>query len=376
MHEPDQSALLAIAQHFQLAGEVTAAAPLGAGNVNDTYLVQTTLAQTGAVARNKFVMQRINQQVFKRPELIMLNLRTFSEHVQQRLDQERGNSTRRWEVPSVTPTHAGEDFFVDDAGEFWRIIDFVDASHTFGAIQSRAHAREAGYALGRFHSLLSDLDPARLHDTLEGFHITPQYLANYDTVRQKSQAALDHADVVHGLRFVEARREWASVLEEAVAAGKLTRRAIHGDPKVDNIMLDNTTKQAVSIVDLDTVKPGLVHYDIGDCLRSCCNRLGEETQQIDAVTFDTALCKVILEGYLSEARHFFSPADYAYVYDCVRLIAFELGLRFFSDYLAGNVYFKVKDEQHNLRRALVQFKLCESIEAQEAEIQSIIRAVS
>ncbi|MEZ4661523.1 MAG: phosphotransferase [Caldilineaceae bacterium] len=171
------------------------------------------------------------------------------------------------------------------------------------------------------------------------------------------------------------RGAWASVLEDAVAAGQLALRAIHGDPKVDNIMLDNTTKQAVSIVDLDTVKPGLVHYDIGDGLRSCCNRLGEETDQIDAVTFDTELCKVILDGYLSQARHFFSQADYDYIYACIRLITFELGLRFFSDHLAGNVYFKVKDERHNLRRALVQFKLCESIEAQEAEIQSIVRAV-
>ncbi|MEZ4712504.1 MAG: phosphotransferase [Caldilineaceae bacterium] len=371
MHEPDQSALLSIARQFRFAGEVTAAAPLGAGNVNDTYLVHTS-----SPTRNKFVMQRINQQVFKRPELIMLNLRTFSEHVQQRLDQERDVDGHRWEVPGVTPTHAGQDFFVDEAGEFWRVIDFVDASHTFSAIQDSAHAREAGYALGRFHSLLSDLDPARLHDTLEGFHITPQYLANYDKILQNPQAALDDADVQHGLRFVEARRAWASVLEDAVAVGQLSLRAIHGDPKVDNIMLDNATKQAVSIVDLDTVKPGLVHYDIGDGLRSCCNRLGEETAQIDAVTFDTELCKVILEGYLSQARHFFSPADYDYIYECIRLIAFELGLRFFSDHLAGNVYFKVKDDRHNLRRALVQFKLCESIEAQEAEIQSIVRAVS
>lgn len=371
MNEPDQSSLLDVARQFQFDGTVIAAAPLGAGNVNDTYLVHTS-----APTHNKFVMQRINQQVFKRPQLIMLNLRTFSEHVKQRLTQEGGADARRWEVPGVTSTHTGDDFFVDDEGEFWRVIDFVEASHTFSAIQNSDHAREAGYALGRFHSLLSDLDPTQLHDTLEGFHITPQYLANYDAVLQQPQVALNHTDVAHGLRFVEERRAWASVLEDALASGQLALRAIHGDPKVDNIMLDNRTKQAVSIVDLDTVKPGLVHYDVGDCLRSCCNRLGEETERVDAVTFDTQLCKVILEGYLSEARHFFSQYDYAYLYDCIRLIAFELGLRFFSDHLAGNVYFKVKDDQHNLRRALVQFKLCESIEAQEAEIQSIIRTVS
>jgi hypothetical protein len=138
-------------------------------------------------------------------------------------------------------------------------------------------------------------------------------------------------------------------------------------------MIDIATGQAVSIVDLDTVQPGLVHYDIGDCLRSGCNLMGEETEQWERVHFDPDLCKAILQGYLSMAREFLTENDFAYIYDSIRLIAFELGLRFFTDYLEGNVYFKVRHPEHNLARALVQFKLAESIELQETVIRNIIR---
>ena len=138
-------------------------------------------------------------------------------------------------------------------------------------------------------------------------------------------------------------------------------------------MLDTATGRAVAMVDLDTVKPGLVHYDIGDCLRSGCNPLGEETEHWQEVRFDPDLCRAILRGYLSQARDFLTHGDYDYLFDAIRLIAFELGLRFFTDYLAGNVYFKARRREHNLARALVQFRLTESIESQEKNLRLIIR---
>ena len=140
-------------------------------------------------------------------------------------------------------------------------------------------------------------------------------------------------------------------------------------------MIDNATRQAVSIVDLDTVKPGLVHYDIGDCLRSSCNPLGEETERWEMVRFDPDLCQAVLQGYLSLAKDFLTENDYDYLYDAIRLIAFELGLRFFTDYLEGNVYFKANHPEHNLARALVQFKLTESIEDQAETIGAIIQGI-
>jgi Ser/Thr protein kinase RdoA (MazF antagonist) len=171
---------------------------------------------------------------------------------------------------------------------------------------------------------------------------------------------------------VSERRDWAHVLENARAQGSLRLRPIHGDPKVNNVMIDTGTGQAISIVDLDTVKPGLVHYDIGDCLRSGCNLLGEDSEQWEMVRFDPELCQAILQGYLSLAKDFLTDNDYDYLYDAIRLIAFELGLRYFTDYLEGNVYFKANHPEHNLARALIQFKLTESIESQETTIRAII----
>jgi len=361
----DADGLLVAAEQFA-PGQVLAVQEYGSGNINDTYLVTTD-----APADARLILQRINTRVFPRPALIMHNLRVFTDHVVERLRREPTRPGRRWVVPRVLRTRDGQDFFVAADGSFWRALSFVDHARTFDAVQSLDHAREVGYALGRFQDLISDLDVARLHDTLPGFLIAPYYLARYDEVvarcAPRSGPAVDYCH-----RCVAERRAWASVLEDARDQGRLRPRPIHGDPKVNNFMMDETTGQAVSIVDLDTVKPGLVHYDIGDCLRSCCNPLGEETRDVDAVRFDITLCRAILEGYLPLARRFLDENDYLYLYDCIRLLAFELGLRFFTDYLAGNVYYKVKSEDHNLWRALVQFRLTESIEAQETAIRALI----
>ena len=272
----------------------------------------------------------------------------------------------------VLLTEDGHDHWIDAQGSFWRAISFIDGAQSFETIKGIEHAKEVGLALGMFHYLLSDLPPDRLVDTLEGFHITPRYLHHYDKVLAQNPPRKS-PEVNYGLQFIAERRDWADVLEDAREQGKLNLRPIHGDPKVNNVLMDSTTGQAVSIVDLDTVKPGLVHYDIGDCLRSGCNPLGEETVKWHQVHFDPEICRAVLQGYLSLARDFLTENDYEYLYNAIRLIAFELGLRFFTDYLEGNVYFKASDQEHNLARALVQFKLAESIESQETSIRAIIR---
>ena len=359
--------LAAAADQFKPQGTVIDIHEYGNGNINDTYLV--TLDST---TEKHFILQRINTQVFRQPELIMLNMRTFTEHVRKRLQSAPPSPGRRWEVVRVLLAQEGQDHWFDPGGSFWRAISFIDGAQSFDTIEDIEHAREVGYALGMFHSLLSDLDPERLADTLEGFHITPQYLLHYDEVLAKKQQSKS-SEVAYGLEFVSQCRDWANILENGKEKGRLRLRPIHGDPKVNNVMIDNHTGQAISIVDLDTVKPGLVHYDIGDCLRSGCNLLGEDAEQWEMVRFDPELCQAILQGYLSMAKDFLTDNDYDYLYDAIRLIAFELGLRYFTDYLEGNVYFKANYQEHNLARALIQFKLTESIESQETTIRVIIQ---
>ena len=358
---------LIAAQQFIRQGQVLEVRPYGRGNVHDTFLVTLDIA-----AEPHFILQRLNTRVFRRPELVMTNLRLCTDHVIGRLARTPTGPGRRWEVPRVLGARDGRDYFIDGQGSFWRALSFIDAACTLDTINDLGQAREVGYGLGRFHHLLSDLSAERLADTLPGFHVTPGYLRHYDEVLATHGAA-SGPEAAQACRFVRERRAWAHVLEEARAQGRLRLRPIHGDPKVNNVLLDTETGQAVALVDLDTVKPGLVHYDIGDCLRSGCNPQGEETEHWEAVRFEPDLCRAILTGYLSQARGFLTAADYDHLYDAVRLISFELGLRFFTDYLEGNVYFKARHRQHNLARALVQFRLTESIESQETVMGGIIR---
>jgi len=361
------SELIAVAGQFAPKGRVIGVREFGSGNINKTFLVTVEGAR-----EHQFILQRVNTRVFQRPELLMHNMRICTEHIRERLGRDFPGTGRRWEVPRVLPSRDGRDFWIDVDGSFWRAIGFIERSRTFDTINNIAHAEEVGRALGMFHSLLSDLPAGDLADTLEGFHVTPRYLIHFDDVRAKHEAPRS-SEVDYCLRFVSERRARANVLEDARARGRLLDRPIHGDPKVNNILMDVDTGRAVGIVDLDTVKPGLVHYDIGDCLRSGCNPLGEETAQWEDVRFDLDLCRAILRGYLSMARGFLTGNDLEYIYDSIRLIAFELGLRFFTDYLEGNVYFRAGGPEHNLTRALVQFRLAGSIEAQEEAIRAIVR---
>ncbi|MEW6600663.1 MAG: aminoglycoside phosphotransferase family protein [Nitrospirota bacterium] len=349
------------------SGRIVDIHEFGHGNINNTYLV--TLDRK---TESHFILQRINTHVFLHPERVMNNMRIATDHARMRLGQIRLEEDRRWEVPLVIAAQDGSDHWYAPDGAFWRAISFIDDTVSFDIIKDAGHAEEVGYALGMFHALLSDLKPEGLLDTLEGFHITPGYLRHYhdvlSAVRSKHSPEIDHC-----ARFVRERRDLAHVLETAKQQGRLRIRTVHGDPKVNNILIDSITGHAAGIVDLDTVKPGLVHYDIGDCLRSGCNLLGEETDEWKDVHFEPDLCRFILKGYLSMANTFLTESDFEHIYDSVRLMAFELGLRFFTDYLEGNAYFRVRSPEHNLVRALVQFRLTESIESQEKAIRRIIR---
>lgn len=364
-----------IAQEFDVPGRVVTVVRQEEGNVNDTYLAifRTTFSE------ERIILQRINKRVFARPEQIMENMRLLTEHVHHRIEKEIDQSDRFWQLPRVIPARNGKDYIIDDEGEYWRAITLIASAHAYPKVQSVEHAYEAGFVLGQFQRLISDLDANKLHDTLVGFHITPGYLKLLDQALQTSEGqARLHAslEAERCNLFVDSHRDWCSILEDAKQRGELKLQPIHGDPKISNIMIDDATGKGTCIIDLDTVKPGLVHYDFGDCLRSCCNPAGEETLQLKQVYFDTDLCEAIVKGYMAYARAFLSDADQHYLFDSIRLITFELGLRFFADYIAGNVYFNTRYDEQNLNRARVQFKLTDSIEARESKIRGLLENFS
>lgn len=360
------SELTQIAALFAQDGRITSVLAHGNGNVNDTYLVHPAFGRP-------FILQRLNSAVFHDPAAIMHNLRIISRHLAARCAVSQ--PTPWWRVVEPLPTSSGADVHTDAQGGWWRALAFIDNAVAFDTVQSTAHGREIGLALGLFQRQLADLDPALLHDTLPGFHVTPRSLAEFEAT-WATAAPPTTPENRFCRAFIDQAAPRIPVLENARAEGRIHERIIHGDPKVANILLDRASGRAAALIDLDTVKPGLPHYDVGDCLRSACNPLGEEAGNPKAAHFDLDLCQVILTGYLAEAGAFLTPAEIALFPDAAWLIAVELGLRFFTDHLRGNVYFKTRHPEQNLHRALVQFHLAASIARQEDALRRLVAGIS
>lgn len=364
--------MLEIIAQFRETSSLAAVEPvitvLGVGNINDTYLVRT--------GDSSFVLQRLNRQVFAQPQLVMANLATLSRHLQGKVN----TCDQRWENSILLSTNTGALFHADRQGEVWRAVSHIDRTTTHQTITTSGQARQVGWALGHFHHLLADLPARDLHETLPGFHILPGYLDHFDRVwsgaaMKSGRKTGPESSLRFCFDFIAARRFGADLLERARYEGRIKVQTIHGDPKAGNVLFDVASDLAVSLIDLDTVGPGLIHYDIGDCLRSCCNVSGEVAADLSQVSFDMDMCREVLAGYFSGAGTLLSAYDRQLIFQAVRLLAFELGLRFFTDYLAGNSYFKVLHEEENLQRALVQFHLVQSIERQKKEIEKIANSL-
>ncbi|WP_417908669.1 phosphotransferase enzyme family protein [Candidatus Electronema sp. PJ] len=340
---------------FRPDEKLASLAPLGKGRVNDTWLAETEQGQ-------HYVVQRLNPTVFPEPALVQANLCRVTEHLQNCLVNDH-----RFKVFQVLSNATGQTAWLDSDGAWWRMLSYLDATQAIEAISEVSQAQAIGTALGLFHRLLASLPQPPLADTLPGFHNTPLYLAKYDALRLTAclPEVPDCADFIH------ARRESMNVLEAARQQGTITVQTIHGDPKVGNFLFSQDGAQVISLVDLDTVKPGLLLHDLGDCLRSCCNTLGEEVTNLAQVLFDQEIFAAVLTGYFSHQTPLLTPEDQRLLVASAHLISLELGLRFYSDYLAGNCYFKVDHPEQNLFRARVQFALVRSIENQYSELLAI-----
>ncbi|HEY5601646.1 MAG TPA: aminoglycoside phosphotransferase family protein [Gammaproteobacteria bacterium] len=382
------SALLTIAEQFRFPGVVDQVQPFGSGIINDTYVV--TFTNPGPVvfssclpprSGKRAILQRINRQVFPQPVQVIHNLQLLLQHAAQQEPDDQAD--QYFLLPQLYATHAGDNYYRDAEGDIWRAMTFIEGTESFDTVESLRQATEAGTVLGTFHQRVHNLPIAQLYDTLPGFHITPNYLRHYARVIADPVTAAragnnrDSGTDNEAWRYCEeviaANRDLACVLVNATPP--LTTRVMHGDPKLNNMLFDTRSGRAVSIIDLDTVKPGLIHYDIADCLRSCCNRGGEMPGSTANIEFDTGVCRAILEAYVSAAASFLETQDFDYLFPAIQLLPFELGLRFYTDYLQGDRYFKVNSPNDNLNRAVTQLELLQSIQRQQAEIRDIIEDI-
>lgn len=360
-----------ISRRFNVPGRLAVLRPHGSGNVNDTYMA----VYRTAFSEQRFILQRIRKAIFPEPEAIMRNMRVITDHCHRKIEATAETADRIWQIPKIIATHEGTDFVTDANGDLWRGITHIASANSYEKVRNLEHALEAGIVLGHFQNMISDIPCEKLAYALPGFHVTPGYLAKMDAAlatplgMERLNASTEAKRV---LRFIEQHRKFCHVLEDAAMRGELKLRPTHGDPKVGNIMIDDDTAKGTSMIDLDTVQPGLVHYDLGDCMRSGCNPAGEDAEDLNDVVFDIDLFTAIYRGYMSQAGSFLTESDHRHLFDAIALIPLELAIRFFADYLSGDTYFKTRYPGHNLRRAIVQIRLAESIRAREPLVRKVM----
>jgi Ser/Thr protein kinase RdoA (MazF antagonist) len=353
---------LAAAREFDLPGRVGGVHPHGRGLINDTYVIELE-----ASAMPRAILQRISRRAFPNPELIMENLDTLFAHA------EAHGSASKLRFPSLFRTHSGELLYTDPDGGAWRAMTFIEGTCSHHRPRHPGHAREAGRILGQVHALLFDLDPGRMHDTRPDFHNTPRHLARLDEALAQAEPARS-SDAAPLLDLVAERRSHADLIERALASGAIRPQVVHGDPKLDNVLFDVERDVAVSLIDLDTVKPGVIHHDVADCLRSACNRAGEAGTEGE-VAYDLEMCRAGLAGYFDAAGDCTRSMRTEDLFAALRLIPFELGVRFLADYLAGDRYFRIDYPGQNLEKAATQLALSLDIERKRAPLEDYIESL-
>ena len=357
---------LVVSAEFAFDGRIVSAAPYGSGHINDTFL--TVVENAGGPRR--FILQRINHQVFKQPDLLMENVARVCAHAHAKLSA-AGTTDAHRRALRLIPTHQGKAWHVDQSGNRWRCYDFIEGATGHDVVRSPAQAESAAKAFGAFQALLADLPGERLHETIPDFHHTPSRFARFQAALAKDshgRAAAAGPEIA----FALARAGEVSVVVDALRDGSLPERVTHNDTKLNNVLLDDVTQEGVCVIDLDTVMPGSALYDFGDLVRTSTSPAAEDETDLSKVTMQLPMFEALVRGYLSSARGFLTPREKELLPFAGKLITLEIGLRFLTDWLEGDTYFKIKRPTHNLDRARTQFKLVESIEAQLPAMQALV----
>jgi hypothetical protein len=351
----------AVARHFQIAGDFTGAEPYGSGHINDTYCVGFDCRGT----RVRYIFQRINHNVFKDPVALMENIQRVTAH----LGKKAGDAADSRRVLTLIPARDGKVYYHDDV-DYWRVYAFIENARTLDTVESPHQAFEAAKALGQFQKLLADLPAPRLHDTIPDFHHTPKRFAALEKAIE--------ADTVNRAKQVKPEIEFAlrhKAMTNRLLEAQLPERVTHNDTKFNNVMLDDATGEGICVIDLDTVMPGLALYDFGDMVRTTTSGVKEDEPDASKVALRFPMFEALARGYLASASEFLTPAEKDLLAFSGKLITFEIGLRFLTDFLCGDNYFKVHRENHNLDRCRTQFKLVESISEQEERMNRLVETI-
>ena len=357
-----------IAKHFCIRGELTEIRPLLRGHINDTYVL-TTKKNEHIV---RYILQRINHTVFKDPPSVMGNIIRVTEHIRSRMQRiEPGLASRQLTVISSVDDRC---FHKDGRGSFWRVYNFIEDAVAYDTIESAELAYEAARMFGWFQKMLVDLPGPALHESICDFHNTPKRFETFQRIL-KEDTCNRAKNAKPEIKFLFDNAVICDALVNLAGKGGIPVRVTHNDAKVNNVMLDKNTNKGVCVIDLDTVMPGLSIYDFGDMVRTGTTFADEDERNLSKVAMNLPMFEVFARGFAEQSRHFLTSVEKEHLAFSAKLITFEQFIRFLTDYLAGDVYYKVHREGHNLDRSCTQMKLVRSIIEQEEAMNEVIEKV-
>ena len=358
--------LKAVSTLFDLRGDFVHGYSYGSGHINDTYCIWVD--QAGQ--RIRYILQRVNHNVFKQPIPLMENVKRETDHALKRLKEEQCPEAYRRTL-TLVPSVDGKPYALDSDGNCWRVYTFIERARTYDQIETTKQCQEAARAFGEFQTLTADLPGEPLFETNPNFHNTTSRLAALKEAIQ--------SDPLGRVKEVQKEIDWylsresdCHLVVDYLKSGELPLRCTHNDTKLNNVMLDDVTGEGICVIDLDTTMPGSAIYDFGDMIRTATSPAAEDEKDVSKVTMRMFMFEALVQGYLSSAKSFLTPLEKSLLPFSGKLLTMECGIRFLTDYLSGDVYFKIHRPEHNLDRCRTQMALVESIEAQMDEMKAIV----
>ncbi len=361
--------LLQVIGNFLLDGTVEEVYPYGSGHINDTY--RLVMRQSGGTRR--YILQRMNDSIFTNPVGLMENIVNVTSFLRKKIIEKGGDPER--ETLNIVPARDGKSYYKSQDGSYWRIYLFVEGTTSFDRVEKPDDFYQSAVSFGNFQRLLSDFPAQILHETIPDFHNTVDRYAKFqEAVKLDPLSRARSAEPE--IRFIEAREAETHILCDKLARGELPLRVTHNDTKLNNILIDNATGKGICVIDLDTVMPGLVLNDFGDSIRFGASTAAEDETDLSKVSCDLELFEVYVRGFLAGCGGSLTEAEISMLATGAKLMTLECGMRFLTDYLLGDSYFKIHRENHNLDRCRTQLKLVADMEEKWQEMEAIVARCS
>ncbi|MCR4777721.1 MAG: aminoglycoside phosphotransferase family protein [Lachnospiraceae bacterium] len=354
---------------FDIEGEELSCVPFGNGHINDTFLVITK--HEGK--EKKYILQRINHEIFKDPAALMENIKKVTDHLKWAILNDGGDIKR--ETLNIIPTKEGGAFYKDSIGSYWRMYDYIEDAICLDKPDCSKVFYESAVAFGYFQRRLASFDAKLLTETIKDFHNTPKRFEDF--MQAVSEDPLKRAaGVMPEIEFLKKRREDMGLCMKYLKENKIPLRVTHNDTKLNNIMIDKESGRGICVIDLDTVMPGLSIFDFGDSIRFGANSAVEDETDLSKVSLDLELFETYVKGFLKGCGGALTDAEAELLPLGAKTMTLECGMRFLTDYLQGDTYFRVHREGHNLDRCRCQLALAKDMERKWDKMADIVRAYS